>query len=203
MLYLIRNNVKQTNLIDASAHHLCWMKHGHRTRGNLLGNRFDRTILWQRVRHQVALLPGHGAALTIASEVTLSQPFLLDWALWMRRSLPDIALRATSTCRTISVRPCDPVHRHTRRPADRSRPTGGRSVHRPRAARCVSVHWVCSRYAQRPSTSAGVLNRACGVSIIVSDQFAQRTRIRNLIRSQKRRPCSISFQTRPQHSFKS
>jgi DNA-binding transcriptional LysR family regulator len=42
----------------------------------------------------VALPPGHGAALTIASEVALSQPFLLDWVLWMRRSLPDIALRA-------------------------------------------------------------------------------------------------------------
>ena len=49
--------------------------------------------LWQRARHQVALPPGHRAALTIGSEVSLSQPLLLDWILWMRRSLPDVALR--------------------------------------------------------------------------------------------------------------
>jgi DNA-binding transcriptional LysR family regulator len=49
--------------------------------------------LWQRARHQVALPPGHRAALAIASEVTLSRPLLLDWVVWMRRSLPDVALR--------------------------------------------------------------------------------------------------------------
>jgi DNA-binding transcriptional LysR family regulator len=49
--------------------------------------------LWQRARHQVALPPGHRGALTIGSEVTLSQPLLLDWVLWMRRTSPDIALR--------------------------------------------------------------------------------------------------------------
>jgi LysR family transcriptional regulator, flagellar master operon regulator len=40
------------------------------------GERFFRYAptfvqLWQRARHQVALPPGHGAALTIVSEVTL------------------------------------------------------------------------------------------------------------------------------------
>src|SRR5690606_9948708 len=49
--------------------------------------------LWQRARHQVALPPGHRAVLTVGSEVTLSQPLLLDWVIWMRRSLADIALR--------------------------------------------------------------------------------------------------------------
>jgi DNA-binding transcriptional LysR family regulator len=49
--------------------------------------------LWHRARHQVALPPGHRAALTIGSEVTLSQPLLLDWVRWMRRTSPDIALR--------------------------------------------------------------------------------------------------------------
>jgi len=49
--------------------------------------------LWQRARHQVALPPGHRAALTVGSEVTLAQPLLLDWVLWMRRSIPDVALR--------------------------------------------------------------------------------------------------------------
>jgi len=49
--------------------------------------------LWQRTLHQVAVPPGHRAVLVIGSEVSLSQPLLLDWVLWMRRSLPDIALR--------------------------------------------------------------------------------------------------------------
>ena len=49
--------------------------------------------LWQRMRQQVAVPPGHRSLLTIGGEVTLWQPLVLDWALWMRRSLPDIALR--------------------------------------------------------------------------------------------------------------
>jgi len=49
--------------------------------------------LWQRARLQVAVPPGHRAVLTIGSELTLWQPLLLDWALWMRKSLRDIALR--------------------------------------------------------------------------------------------------------------
>jgi DNA-binding transcriptional LysR family regulator len=49
--------------------------------------------LWQRARHQVAVPPGHRAVLTVGSEVSLWQPLLLDWVVWMRRSLRDIALR--------------------------------------------------------------------------------------------------------------
>jgi LysR family transcriptional regulator, flagellar master operon regulator len=49
--------------------------------------------LWQRTRHQVAVPPGHRAMLTVGSEVSLWQPLLLDWVLWMRQSLRDIALR--------------------------------------------------------------------------------------------------------------
>ena len=49
--------------------------------------------LWQRARHQVAVPPGHRAVLTVGSEVTLWQPLLLEWVLWMRRSLRDISLR--------------------------------------------------------------------------------------------------------------
>jgi DNA-binding transcriptional LysR family regulator len=49
--------------------------------------------LWQRTLHQVAVPPGHRAVLAIGSEVSLWQPLLLDWVLWMRRSLRDIALR--------------------------------------------------------------------------------------------------------------
>jgi DNA-binding transcriptional LysR family regulator len=49
--------------------------------------------IWERARHQVAVPPGRRAVLTVASEVSLWQPLLLDWVTWMRRSLPDIALR--------------------------------------------------------------------------------------------------------------
>jgi len=49
--------------------------------------------LWQRMRRQVAVPPGHGSVLTIGGEVNLWQPFMLDWAEWIRRSRPDIALR--------------------------------------------------------------------------------------------------------------
>ena len=49
--------------------------------------------LWQRARHQVAVPPGHRSVLAIGGEVSLWQPFVLDWVSWMRRSLPDVALR--------------------------------------------------------------------------------------------------------------
>ena len=48
---------------------------------------------WQRIRHQVAVPPGHHAILTVGGEVSLWQPLLLDWVLWMRQSLRDVALR--------------------------------------------------------------------------------------------------------------
>ncbi len=49
--------------------------------------------LWQRARQQVAVPPGHRAVLTVGSEISLWQPLLLDWIIWMRRNLRDIALR--------------------------------------------------------------------------------------------------------------
>lgn len=49
--------------------------------------------LWQRALHQVAVPPGHRAVLAVGSEVSLWQPLLFDWVVWMRRSLRDIALR--------------------------------------------------------------------------------------------------------------
>jgi len=50
--------------------------------------------LWQRARQQVAVPEGHRAVLTVGSEVSLWQPVLLEWVRMMRRSHPDIALRA-------------------------------------------------------------------------------------------------------------
>jgi DNA-binding transcriptional LysR family regulator len=49
--------------------------------------------LWQRARQQVAVPPGHRTVITVSSEVSLWQPLLFDWVLWMRQALPDIALR--------------------------------------------------------------------------------------------------------------
>ncbi len=51
--------------------------------------------LWQRVRHQVAVPAGHRSVLAIGSEVSLWQPLLLDWVLWMRRNHADLALRVS------------------------------------------------------------------------------------------------------------
>lgn len=49
--------------------------------------------LWERARSQVGVPPGHRAVLVVGGEVSLWQPLIVDWVLWMRRALPDIALR--------------------------------------------------------------------------------------------------------------
>ena len=49
--------------------------------------------LWQRMRRQVAVPVGHTAFLTIGGEVSLWQPYVLDWMSSMRRVRPEIALR--------------------------------------------------------------------------------------------------------------
>jgi DNA-binding transcriptional LysR family regulator len=50
--------------------------------------------LWQHARQQVAVPSGHRAVITVGSEVSLWQPLLLDWVVWMRRNLRDLAVRA-------------------------------------------------------------------------------------------------------------
>jgi DNA-binding transcriptional LysR family regulator len=49
--------------------------------------------VWERARHQVAVPPGRRAVLTIGCEISLWDPLLLDWLLWMRRAAPHLALR--------------------------------------------------------------------------------------------------------------
>jgi DNA-binding transcriptional LysR family regulator len=49
--------------------------------------------LWERARQQVGVPPGHRSVLTIGGEVSLWQPLVLDWVLWMRASLQDVAVR--------------------------------------------------------------------------------------------------------------
>jgi DNA-binding transcriptional LysR family regulator len=50
--------------------------------------------VWERARQQVAVPPGLDAVVTVAAELALWDPFLLGWLLRMRRSAPQLALRA-------------------------------------------------------------------------------------------------------------
>ena len=58
--------------------------------------RYAQTLvqIWQRARHQVAVPPGRRAVVTVGCELSLWDPLLLDWLLWMRRASPQFALRA-------------------------------------------------------------------------------------------------------------
>jgi DNA-binding transcriptional LysR family regulator len=49
--------------------------------------------VWERARHQVAVPAGRRAVLTVGCEVSLWDPLLLDWLLWMRRAASHLALR--------------------------------------------------------------------------------------------------------------
>ncbi len=49
--------------------------------------------VWERARQQVAVPPGRDAVISIAGELTLWDPFLLEWLVWMHRYAPKHALR--------------------------------------------------------------------------------------------------------------
>jgi LysR family transcriptional regulator, flagellar master operon regulator len=49
--------------------------------------------MWERARHDVAIPEGHRAVLAIGAELSLWNPLLLNWLLWMKSNAPDIALR--------------------------------------------------------------------------------------------------------------
>ena len=58
--------------------------------------RFAPTLVqvWQRARHQLAVPTGRRAMLAIGAELSLWNPLLLNWMVWMRRTASDVALRA-------------------------------------------------------------------------------------------------------------
>jgi DNA-binding transcriptional LysR family regulator len=58
--------------------------------------RYAQTLVqvWERARQQVAVPPGRRAVVTVASEISLWDPLMLDWLLWMRQAAPQLALRA-------------------------------------------------------------------------------------------------------------
>ncbi|NMM07270.1 LysR family transcriptional regulator [Polaromonas sp.] len=49
--------------------------------------------VWERARQQMAVPSGRRALVMVGCEISLWQPLLLDWLLWMRRGAPDLALR--------------------------------------------------------------------------------------------------------------
>jgi DNA-binding transcriptional LysR family regulator len=58
--------------------------------------RYAQTLVqvWERARHQVAVPPGRRAVVTVGGELSLWDPLLLDWLLWMHHAAPQLALRA-------------------------------------------------------------------------------------------------------------
>ena len=57
--------------------------------------RYARTLVqvWERARHQVSVPLGRRALLAVGGELSLWNPLLLDWMVWMRRSASDVALQ--------------------------------------------------------------------------------------------------------------
>ncbi|TXL76773.1 LysR family transcriptional regulator [Vineibacter terrae] len=62
------------------------------------GDRFVRHAtalvqVWERARQQVALPAGRAEVVSVGGELSLWDPLLADWLVWMRRHCADIALR--------------------------------------------------------------------------------------------------------------
>lgn len=49
--------------------------------------------VWERARQQVALPAGHTEIISLGAELSLWDPLVVNWLVWMRRHYPDTALR--------------------------------------------------------------------------------------------------------------
>jgi DNA-binding transcriptional LysR family regulator len=63
------------------------------------GVRFQRDALtlvqvWERARQRVALPPGHANAVSVGAEMSLWNPLMTNWLVWMHEQFPETALRA-------------------------------------------------------------------------------------------------------------
>lgn len=63
------------------------------------GREFERFAqsfvqVWERARHQLAIPPGRTSVIALGGELSLWNPLLLDWLVWMKKSKPEIALHA-------------------------------------------------------------------------------------------------------------
>ncbi len=57
--------------------------------------RYAPTLIqvWERARQQVAVPPGLRAVIAVGGELSLWNPLLLDWLIWIRRTAPHLAVR--------------------------------------------------------------------------------------------------------------
>ncbi|MGH6859010.1 MAG: LysR family transcriptional regulator [Phyllobacterium sp.] len=63
------------------------------------GREFERYAqslvqVWESARHQLAVPHGKTSVIAIGCELSLWNPLLLEWLVWMRKTHPDIAIRA-------------------------------------------------------------------------------------------------------------
>src|SRR5690606_20382401 len=63
------------------------------------GERFVRHAttlvqVWDHARQQVGLPPGRTDVASVGAELSLWNPILVEWLVWMRREAPEVALRA-------------------------------------------------------------------------------------------------------------
>ncbi|HWK65253.1 MAG TPA: LysR family transcriptional regulator [Rhizobiaceae bacterium] len=63
------------------------------------GREFERFAqsfvqIWERARQQLTIPPGRASVVAVGGELSLWNPLLLDWLVWMKRQQPSIAIRA-------------------------------------------------------------------------------------------------------------
>jgi DNA-binding transcriptional LysR family regulator len=63
------------------------------------GREFERYAqslvqIWERARQQLAVPAGKSSIVALGGEISLWDPLLLDWLVWMRKMVPQVAIRA-------------------------------------------------------------------------------------------------------------
>jgi DNA-binding transcriptional LysR family regulator len=63
------------------------------------GREFERFAqsfvqIWERARQQLTIPPGRSSVVALGGELSLWNPLLLDWLVWMKREQPKIAIHA-------------------------------------------------------------------------------------------------------------
>ena len=63
------------------------------------GREFERFAqsfvqIWERARQQLSVPPGRTSVVALGGELSLWNPLMLEWLVWMKNSRPEIALRA-------------------------------------------------------------------------------------------------------------
>jgi DNA-binding transcriptional LysR family regulator len=68
------------------------------------GQEFERFAqsfvqVWERARHQLSIPEGRISIVAVGGELTLWNPLLIDWLVWMKRTKPEIAIHAYGSVR--------------------------------------------------------------------------------------------------------